>query len=74
VVSRYGDGRFICIAGDATDLCENFNRTMVLARHEWVQLLGVDDVWRRIVCDDGQWRAGRGELQSRLSVVLAGRW
>ena len=44
VVGRYTDPRIRLHRWPThTDLCENFNRTMLLCRSEWVQPLGVDD-------------------------------
>ena len=44
VVGRYTDPRIRLHRWPThTDLCENYNRTMLLCRSEWVQPLGVDD-------------------------------
>jgi glycosyltransferase involved in cell wall biosynthesis len=73
VVARYSDPRIRLHRWTThTDLCENFNRTMLLARYEWVQPLGVDD---RLAPNCMATMAARIEDAAtqapRLSVVLA---
>jgi glycosyltransferase involved in cell wall biosynthesis len=73
VVSRFTDPRIrVHRWATHTDLCENFNRTMLLCRHDWVQPLGVDD---RLAPQCLATMAARIQAASsqtaRLSVVLA---
>jgi GT2 family glycosyltransferase len=73
VISRYADARIRLHRWPThTDLCENFNRTTLLARHEWVQLLGVDD---RIAPHCLETTAARIQTAAdhtpRLSAVIA---
>ena len=73
VVGRYTDPRIRLHQWPThTDLCENFNRTMLLCRSEWVQPLGVDD---RLVPHCLETMAARMRAVSdrpiRLSAVLS---
>ena len=73
VVGRYTDPRIRLHRWPThTDLCENFNRTMLLCRSEWVQPLGVDD---RLVPRCLETIAARMRVESdrrmRLSAVIA---
>ena len=73
VVGRYTDPRIRPHRWPThTDLCENFNRTMLLCRSEWVQPLGVDD---RLAPHCLETMAARMRAVSdrpmRLSAVLA---
>jgi glycosyltransferase involved in cell wall biosynthesis len=59
IVARYADPRIhLHQWATHTDVCENFNRTMLLSRFEWVQPLGVDDRLAPHCRDDGPSPAG----------------
>ena len=73
VVGRYTDPRIRLHRWPThTDLCENFNRTMLLCRFGWVQPLGADD---RLVPHCLETIAARMRVESdrpiRLSAVIA---
>jgi glycosyltransferase involved in cell wall biosynthesis len=73
VVGRYTDPRIRLHRWSThTNLFENFNRTMLLCRSEWVQPLGVDD---RLVPHCLETMAARMRAESdrptRLSAVIA---
>jgi glycosyltransferase involved in cell wall biosynthesis len=73
VVGRYADSRIRLHRWTThTDLCENFNRTMLLCRYEWVQPLGADD---RLDAHCLESMAARVEAiadrTTRLSAIIA---
>jgi glycosyltransferase involved in cell wall biosynthesis len=73
IVSRYADARIhLHQWATHTDVCENFNRTMLLCRFEWVQPLGVDDRLAPHCLETMAHRLGEASHHpSRISVVLA---
>jgi Glycosyl transferase family 2 len=73
VVSRYADRRLRLHRWSThTDLCENFNRTMRLARYEWIQPLGADDrLMPHCLATIARCVADTSNRPGRVSVVLA---